>query len=358
MGEKFVVLHESDGRPYYKALERALNGQSVRYLESSIVRRSIWAALSGRYKSLDIIYSAIVNFLFRARIPLIRNKIIIMGMAPFDFRILFYKHLARQNTVVLHTSWPFWETDYIPRKYPPPILNIVRNIWRQFLIDERIKIVCVTEQVDSSLRRFSGRRSQTYVIPHVIDLPNNDQSYNDIKKSRNSILFVGKLIKEKGVEVLLDQLPTLQARGYRVTIAGSGPLSGKVLDACSKYENVQYLGFISDRSELANALLNSEFLIVPSVRSSSWQEIFGINIIEGMSAGCVVVSTDHVGPRSIISNGIDGILLSENDMRNFSSVLDRLTAEEKLSIARNAVSRSKNYSISELTPMWNAVLGL
>ena len=51
-------------------------------------------------------------------------------------------------------------------------------------------------------------------------------------------------------------------------------------------------------------------MLQPSRRTSDWEELFGIALVEAMACGCVPVASDHVGPSAILSGTplADGLL--------------------------------------------------
>ncbi|MDW7571633.1 glycosyltransferase, partial [Klebsiella pneumoniae] len=99
---------------------------------------------------------------------------------------------------------------------------------------------------------------------------------------------------------------------YKVTIIGDGPLKNKVLQSAKIFPNIRYLGFIRNRHEIYNHLHESTFFYLPSIKTHRWEELFGISIIEAMSCGCICFCSNHVGPRQIIHDKVNGFLLEEN----------------------------------------------
>jgi glycosyltransferase involved in cell wall biosynthesis len=114
------------------------------------------------------------------------------------------------------------------------------------------------------------------------------------------LIFVGRLITDKGVHVLLDALALLSSEGIRprLTVVGEGPesecLSARARDL-ELTDQVQFIGRRSGRP-LA-ALLNAhQILVVPSLV----QESFGIVALEAIACGCVVVGSECGGLREAI----------------------------------------------------------
>ncbi|MCX2595299.1 hypothetical protein, partial [Klebsiella pneumoniae] len=93
--QEIIVLHDTDGRPYYKALD-ASDKYNVVYYESSVFR--LFLRELYKFKKADV-KKLIRNLFFRCRVPWIKDKVIILGMAPYDFRISYYAILCKKNYV-------------------------------------------------------------------------------------------------------------------------------------------------------------------------------------------------------------------------------------------------------------------
>ncbi len=106
-----------------------------------------------------------------------------------------------------------------------------------------------------------------------------------IERQRDFI-FVGRLVSDKGVDLLIEALATLAQQGLRpsVTIVGSGPEDGALRDRCAQAgldSQVQFAGVLRGE-ELVQTLNRHRFIVIPS----RWQEPFGLVALEGAACGC------------------------------------------------------------------------
>jgi len=116
----------------------------------------------------------------------------------------------------------------------------------------------------------------------------------------SDLIFVGRLVKEKGVDVLLEALVILRNRNLRprLTIVGDGPRKtnltekARSLDLCGQ---VEFSGYRTGE-DLACLLNGHRILVVPSV----WEEPFGVVALEGSGCGCVVVASDAGGLKEAV----------------------------------------------------------
>jgi glycosyltransferase involved in cell wall biosynthesis len=121
----------------------------------------------------------------------------------------------------------------------------------------------------------------------------------EVPRDRDFI-FVGRLVREKGVDVFIDALAHLERRPFTATIVGAGPEEQALrrqVEAAGLSDRVTFAGVLRGE-ELAKLLNRHQILVVPS----RWEEPFGLVALEGAACGCVVVGTqsggltDAVGP--------------------------------------------------------------
>lgn len=149
----------------------------------------------------------------------------------------------------------------------------------------------------------------------------------DVPRSRK-ILFVGRLVSDKGAAVLIEALRLLRDRNAAVSasIVGEGPereaLERQVRDG-SLEDSVSFRGRL-DGEALVEEFNRHQILVVPSV----WEEPFGIVALEGVACGCVVVGTDQGGlPEAI---GPCGRVVPGDDPVSLAEMIWRLLDEDRL----------------------------
>jgi len=125
------------------------------------------------------------------------------------------------------------------------------------------------------------------------------------------VLYAGKLIKYKGVRYLLEAVA--QARevlpDIRLEIIGDGKERAELEALTRKLgieSSVEFRGWLP-RSELVEAYRKTDVFVLPSIGSR--REAFGIVVLEAMAMGKPVVVSDIPGPRSVVDDGVDGILV-------------------------------------------------
>ena len=130
----------------------------------------------------------------------------------------------------------------------------------------------------------------------VIGNPFNDRIFGDSHLPRDrDLIFVGRLIPEKGADLLLESLARLRERQIcpSATIVGDGPQRQELQRQALAFglrEQVQFAGAVTGEA-LAHLLNRHRVIVVPS----RWEEPFGIVALEGLACGCMVVASDGGG---------------------------------------------------------------
>lgn len=142
----------------------------------------------------------------------------------------------------------------------------------------------------------------------VINLPYSINKKNTNVKKKNydlNFLYVGQLIKRKGLKILIDAISKITDPNFQFTIVGSGPLADKIKSI--KNSNFKYHNFIN-KEKLYKVYDKNSILIVPSI-FDGW----AVTVIEAMSRGLVVISSKNVGSYNEYKKcGISGVEIEMN----------------------------------------------
>lgn len=167
----------------------------------------------------------------------------------------------------------------------------------------------------------------------------------EISRDRE-LVYLGRLVPDKGVDLLIESLVLLRKRGLdpRLTIIGSGSeeKSLRHLVAERKVENqVDFLG--SKKPEDIALLLNAhQVLAVPS----RWPEPFGIVALEGIACGCVVAASQAGGlPEAV---GSCGLTFGLDDVEDLTNVLYTLLTRPAL---REELLRGADHHLRQFDPV-------
>ena len=157
-----------------------------------------------------------------------------------------------------------------------------------------------------------------------------------------TILSVGRLVEQKGYDILLEAFSSLPNRdGYRLVIVGDGPLA-KPLFAKAKAlgieESVDFVGYdLNPYRYMSRADI--------FVLSSKWEGLPTV-LIEAMACGCSIVATDcPYGPNEILENGKYGALVPVADAQALTnSILETLNGKSGLVSLTDLKCRANDFT--------------
>ncbi len=150
---------------------------------------------------------------------------------------------------------------------------------------------------------------KTVVIPNYLSYCptcNADLSYE-----KKRVIAVGRLDYQKGFDLLLQAWSVIEASypDWKLDIFGDGEEKNSLSHLMTTL-NLHNVTFHPSTPYIYKEFLQSDFLVC----SSRW-EAFGLVIIEAMSSGIPVISFDcDNGPRNIIIDGVDGVLVKDGDV--------------------------------------------
>jgi glycosyltransferase involved in cell wall biosynthesis len=140
------------------------------------------------------------------------------------------------------------------------------------------------------------------------------------------ISFLGRLIPEKGLDLLTSALDRLH-RPWRALFIGGGPMK-KSLEQWGRKRSEQ-VRFVSATHDEVPAYLNAaDILCAPSQTMPNWREQFGRMIIEGFASGLAVVGSDSGEIPYLIRDA--GIVVGEKDRVGWETTLNRLLEDRPL----------------------------
>ncbi|MCK4521239.1 MAG: glycosyltransferase family 4 protein [Nanoarchaeota archaeon] len=185
-------------------------------------------------------------------------------------------------------------------KYPNSIKLFVM-LFGKNIMKKAKKITALTTESKDNLVKYSGiKKEAVTVIPNGIDTELFKPSKPTFKKDKFTILFVGRLSKEKGIKHLIKACSRYPF-DYKLLIVGSGPEKKDIASLVKRLkiqDKVEIKDFI-DHNKMPGVYSSADVLIVPSTK-----EPFGFVTLEALSCGVPVIASNIGGMRDIINDDI------------------------------------------------------
>jgi len=200
------------------------------------------------------------------------------------------------------------------------------------LIHRSNAVVAVSRGVaDDLLRHFSIRPSQLHVIYNPVISP---QTYRQmtlplancpVPQSKPWVLFVGRLVKAKGIDVLLNAYQSiLQDTDAHLVLMGTGPLEKDIAKQVNLMGLAPRIHLIDFQENPLPWMREASVVVLPSRH-----EGLGNVLIEAMACGTQVISTDcPSGPSEILDDGRFGQLVPVDDCEELAKALLRILKHE------------------------------
>jgi glycosyltransferase involved in cell wall biosynthesis len=266
---------------------------------------------------------------------------------------------ATADVLVLHEPNPMALLAYAVARPRAPLIvwyhsEVVRPRWQydwgyrpllEFALRRAARIVVASPPM-MDVPALSEWRDKCSVIPFGLDAARYDATPAVSEAAaalrgdtdRPVLLFVGRLVGYKGLDVLLRALPGLRAR---MVIVGDGPRRAELEGLATGLgigESVQFVGRASDADVLAWYHACDAFVLP----STSRQEAFGMVQLEAMLCGKPVVSTDvGTGVSWVNQHDETGLVVAPGDVEALRAALGRLLHEPATRARLGAQARAR-----------------
>jgi len=166
------------------------------------------------------------------------------------------------------------------------------------------------------------------------------------------LLAVGRLSEEKRFDVLISIFSHITDRfpEWKLCIVGEGSerfFLEKLIHTLKLEKQVFLVGRVGNINQWYES---SDIYLM-----SSRVEGFPNTLVEAMSSGLAAISFDcDTGPRDIIKNRVNGLLIRNNDLYAFNEAIVELMIDEKMRkrLSKNALEIRKKYSIDKIDKLW------
>jgi glycosyltransferase involved in cell wall biosynthesis len=148
------------------------------------------------------------------------------------------------------------------------------------------------------------------------------------------VLYVGRLVEDKGVEILLQAEALLSHQPHALVFVGDGDLKDRLKRECSRLglKNVRFAGSIS-QEHLPTYYAAARVFVLPSITTAAFKEPWGLVVNEAMNQGCPAVVTDAVGAGAggLVQDGVNGFIVPERNPGELASAIEKILRDDQLS---------------------------
>lgn len=208
------------------------------------------------------------------------------------------------------------------------------------------KVVTLTEQSrDDYIKKFRLSRKKVSCIYNWIDITQNcSEKYNVLSKR---IISAGRFGSEKGFDMLVKAFAPVAKKhpDWQLDIYGDGEMMPVVKDLIFELQMENNINLMGMRTDLAERYKEYAMYVLPSYR-----EGMPLVLLEAKANRLPIVSFDIMtGPREIIREGIDGMLIPPYDLEKLANAVCLLIEDEKMRFEMAERSQDNLETFSKVT---------
>lgn len=195
---------------------------------------------------------------------------------------------------------------------------LIHLVWRHASV-----VVANSQGLKDIATRFDAS-NPIEVIPNGI---NSARFYpTERERAPARLLFVGRLVYQKGGDVLIDALANIKSLDWELTIVGDGPRKQDWVNQAARLgisERLHFPGWL-DKSDLLEQYQKANIFVLPS-RHEGMPNV----VLEAMGCGLPVIATRIAGSEDLVLDGTTGYLIEPDDPQELSEALVRLIAHKE-----------------------------
>lgn len=255
--------------------------------------------------------------------PLSRERFDIIDVQNFPYFPTFSakasQALKRSKLIITwHEVWDKYWYEYMGQ------IGVCGQLIERVTATLSRRPIAVSNLTKEQLVKIGVNENRIELIPNGIDFMQLEKVQSSHEPS--DLIYAGRLIKEKGINVLIEAVNTLRHRfpTIKCLIIGDGPEKENLVKMVADLgimDNIQFKPFLDKHEELIGYIKSSKVFILPSSR-----EGFGIVVIEANGCGIPVITTnhDHNAARYLIIPGKNGYLFGGDSEELANAIADIL----------------------------------
>lgn len=192
-------------------------------------------------------------------------------------------------------------------------------------------IVFVNSQMTYDLLGMSKVKSKVYSLPPPLIVKSNFVDRRNRKRSFVSLLFVGSIVKNKGLHVIIESLTLCNNIKWRLRIVGDSAYDPGYFENCQQLikenklnDRITFLGFLG--SELVEKeYINADIFLLPSR-----DESYGMTYVEAAANSLPIISTNTGVVKELFTHGENVWIVPPGNIQALAEAITRLAKDKEL----------------------------
>jgi len=209
--------------------------------------------------------------------------------------------------------------------------------------------IVLAKQFEKDLKRWGFNkpifRETTTIGEELIE--NGNIKRRQVPRNKRSLLFLSRIIREKGIIELIDAYSLLKQKhpDFELFVAGDGEDLKYVTDYVTQknIKDIHFLGYVTGEEKF-NAFENGSIFCFPSY----YGEGMPVAVLEAMALGLPLVSSQVSGLKDILEDGKNGMILGRIESLQIANKISKLVESDDL---RNRISKfNRKYAVEKFHP--------
>ena len=233
-------------------------------------------------------------------------------------------------------------------KLPENMMEGLRKLaWKHFnAIYGRLDLITTPSETAHKIIKENGTKGEVRVISNGIDLetfkPSSKEDIKEVSEKYHlgdgkKILFVGRLEKEKNIDILIQALALMRKKvsNAKLFIAGFGSQEEALKELAKDLkieDSLVFLGKVSDED------LRKIYGAVDVFATASTVELQGLVVMEAMASGRPIVSSVGMALKELTHDGVNGFIFPNGNYKAAAAKLVKVLSDNKLAEKMGAKS--------------------
>ncbi|MGA9854228.1 MAG: glycosyltransferase [Gammaproteobacteria bacterium] len=286
-----------------------------------------------------------------------------------------WRLIRRQRPTIVHAHWLVPQGLLIAAlsrigRHTPPFLVTAHGAdlyalrgWgmtalKRFVVRRAAAVTVVSQAMRTELGSMGADTGKVDVQPMGVDLTERFTLNSSVVRSRDEILFVGRLVEKKGLRYLIEAMPSILVNhpNAYLTVAGFGPEEAALrtqVQALGMDSKVNFIGAVA-QAELPALYRRAAVFVAPFVQAASGdQEGLGLVCIEAAGCGCPVIMSDLATSRDMFADATNVLLVPQQDSSALTLAVQKVLSatdefnEGAISNRQQLIQRFDWYAVSQ-----------
>jgi glycosyltransferase involved in cell wall biosynthesis/predicted metal-dependent phosphoesterase TrpH len=228
------------------------------------------------------------------------------------------------------------------------IASLVKG-WTSWFYRQAARVIVPSQATARSVRQLGIDEDKIFILPRGVDTSlftaakRNPTEWGRFgMNGARKLLYVGRVSREKGLDLLMDAFHRLRAErdNVELVIVGDGPYKEQLEQSAADDHKVVFVGY-QRGEQLARLYASADVFVFPSATDT-----FGNVVLEAQASGVPVVVVNRGGPAEQVKPGINGCVVDPNDPEQMAEAIAGLLDDQDLRTRMGKAGRRRALALS------------